>query len=180
MSISGTLTDNEDQCCGQILEHFREAFPTNKKAVRICEIWEKYHLNDLRPECEHQRELGWPEQAAEKVLVTTYKLKPCVLLRQNHIEERSLESLRDTGKAVLTPEERSILKLPYLTKHPETYGPDNYEPDEAEEKTLGWLKPAEHPRGILCKPCPVCGYNYGSEWRYMPIPPEVIEEIMDW
>jgi len=23
--------------------------------------------------------------------------------------------------------------------------------------------------GMLCKPCPMCGYGYGSQWLYRPI-----------
>lgn len=30
------------------------------------------------------------------------------------------------------------------------------------QKALGWLRENEHPDGILCKPCPVCGYKYGT------------------
>ena len=29
-------------------------------------------------------------------------------------------------------------------------------------------------------PCPECGYLYGTEWKFEPIPPEVLEEIESW
>ena len=34
---------------------------------------------------------------------------------------------------------------------------------------------SEHPEGLLSKPCPTCGYPYGSAWLYDPLPPDVIE-----
>ena len=41
------------------------------------------------------------------------------------------------------------------------------------EKCAGNVQP-------LCKPCPVCGYQYGSAWLYEPIPQAIIDEIMAW
>lgn len=35
-----------------------------------------------------------------------------------------------------------------------------------------WARPEEHPRGVLGKPCPVCGYKYGTAWK--------VEEIPQW
>lgn len=42
---------------------------------------------------------------------------------------------------------------------------------------LTWVTPKEHPEGLLTKPCPVCGYRYGSEWLYENIPTDVLSEI---
>lgn len=47
-----------------------------------------------------------------------------------------------------------------------------------ETKTAGWLRPSEHPAGLLTKPCPVCGYEYGSESRKEPLPAEVVAELL--
>jgi hypothetical protein len=33
---------------------------------------------------------------------------------------------------------------------------------------------AEHPEGLLCKPCPVCGYKYGSAWLCEKVPAKVV------
>lgn len=104
------------QCCADLLKYF----PNDNKAARMVEIWQKYHLNDRHPECEHQRELGWREMASEAVSV------------------------------------------------------------DGKTKSRGWLYEVEHESGLLCKPCPVCGYKCGSEWKYMPIPADIIEEIKNW
>lgn len=53
------------QCCDRVLEYF----PNDKKAARMVEIWRQYHLNDMHPECEQQRELGWRETATEAITV---------------------------------------------------------------------------------------------------------------
>lgn len=49
-----------------------------------------------------------------------------------------------------------------------------------ETKRAGWVTEAEHPEGILSKPCPVCGYHYGHEWKTLPIPADVVEQIKGW
>ncbi len=38
---------------------------------------------------------------------------------------------------------------------------------------LSWIRPDEHPEGLLNKPCPVCGYKYGSAWLKQELPNEV-------
>lgn len=40
----------------------------------------------------------------------------------------------------------------------------------------GWVYPREHPRGVLAKPCHACGYRFGTEWLYEPLP----RRILDW
>lgn len=42
---------------------------------------------------------------------------------------------------------------------------------------LAWVTPQEHPDGLLTKPCPVCGYKYGSQWLYEAVPQEIIEYL---
>lgn len=68
------------------------------KWEQFLRVWDRWHLNDMRPGCEHQRELGW-------------------------------------GKKDLTV-------------------------------VTG---------GVLCKPCPVCGYKYGTKWLKEDVPRDVIE-----
>lgn len=45
-------------------------------------------------------------------------------------------------------------------------------PRGVELKALGWVYEREHPDGLLCRPCPVCGYKYGTKWLYRQIPKE--------
>lgn len=79
-------------------------------------------------------------------------------------------------KAVLMSDERNLLNNKFFINAfseelPKTIAP-LYELKNTERKMLGWLYEKDHPEGILCKPCPVCGYEYGSSWKYFPIPEE--------
>ena len=79
---------------GQITDDVRTVSP------RLADLWERWHLNDLRAGCEHQE---------------------------------------DVKRA---------------------------DPDWRERLPVG-------------DSCPVCGYRYGSEWRYEPVPDEVLTEILE-
>jgi hypothetical protein len=54
-------------------------------------------------------------------------------------------------------------------------------------KQGAWIRPSKwvtadqcDKDGILCKPCPVCGYEYGSKWIREDLPKEIIDDIMSW
>ena len=42
---------------------------------------------------------------------------------------------------------------------------------------FGWIRPDEHPNGLLGKPCPVCGYRYGSAWLVDILPGYVVDTL---
>lgn len=52
LSIVGSMKGSH----GQIRERIMEEFKDYKKIVRICEVWERWHLNNLHAGCVHQRE----------------------------------------------------------------------------------------------------------------------------
>lgn len=93
------------QCLDDLAKHM-----TDRTFFELYRLWKLYHLNDMHPECEHQRSLGWPELAEKQI--------------------------KANGRTQLA----------------------------------GWVRESVHPDGLLCKPCPVCGYKYGTQWMYMPIP----------
>ena len=117
--------------CGQCQDEIRMGIPavgwTPEMLIKFCNIWDAWHLNDMRPYCEHQKALGWDELAREKV-----------------------EICHHSSSA--------------------------WEPNTFEMIALGWLYPDEHPAGLLTKPCPVCGYKYGTEWKTEPVP----QDVIDW
>lgn len=43
-----------------------------------------------------------------------------------------------------------------------------------------WVYEKDHPEGVLMKPCPQCGYQYGSAWLFEEIPQEIINEVKTW
>jgi len=40
-----------------------------------------------------------------------------------------------------------------------------------------WTYKKDHPKGLLCEPCPVCGYKYGSAWLKKELPQDVVDFI---
>ena len=60
LSISGNIRDYGKQSMGadgQIADELLAHFP--KRAARLVEIWRRWHLNDMRAGCEHQRAAKW-------------------------------------------------------------------------------------------------------------------------
>lgn len=138
------------------------------------DAWNRWHLNDMRAGCEHQRE--WP--TGEELEIITYRLTPEAFVERRAVEGAIQISMRANGTAAITDDERAILNLPMSTHAaPDADGPGSgrYEVDKRETKTAGWVFPSEHPRGLLTKPCDVCGHKYGSTWRFEPVPEDVLE-----
>lgn len=48
--------------CGQCTDAIRNGSPcdgwTKEMLDKFCSIWDEWHLNDMRPYCKHQKELG--------------------------------------------------------------------------------------------------------------------------
>lgn len=44
---------------------------------------------------------------------------------------------------------------------------------------LGWVRPDEHPEGLMTRPCPTCNYKYWSAWLVEVLPPGVLAELAD-
>jgi hypothetical protein len=45
---------------------------------------------------------------------------------------------------------------------------------DGEKRLAGLTMYDEHPEGLLCKPCPVCGYKYGTAWNKEAVPENVL------
>ena len=166
--------------CGQIDpagETFTSYAPgwDAEKVAEFAHIWRRWHLNDMRAGCEHQR-ANWPDPS-ELAEVVTYKLTRDALTAQNRVRSRIAQDMTALGKCELMAEERELYALPYTTTQtPGADGPTagRYEVKSRERKTIGWLRTDEHPSGILGKPCEVCGYKYGNAWLVEEVPAEVI------
>lgn len=195
LSLSGVVGPMTNGKCmgssGQCVDSIREGIPTEKwtdeMLQKLCDIWERWHLNDMNPYCEHQKELGWDELAKKKVTLYHYTLNAEAQRKKRDAESEARKALKE-GKT-FTPSEEQVFfaNLPYsLTKHEKLNVEEekNYEPRKesftgysgpTEIESLGMLKPEDHPEGILTKECPVCGYKYGTAWKIEEIPEEVIE-----
>lgn len=144
------------------------------RAAKLSAIWDEWHLNDMRAHCEHQlRDHGWELE------------KPCAvhdfsLTREGHkargaLHERILAECAANGSATVTPDEQEILRGPgYYTSHVETPLP-GYELKKTKVSPACSTHRKEHPDGLLCEPCPTCGYKYGSQWRSEEVPTDAID-----
>jgi hypothetical protein len=95
---------------------------------------------------------------------------------QNKIKERSIDILKNAKTVQLTAEEQEILSMPLSIKLPDyAPSPEGYKETSRETKSSTWFYEKEHPEGVLYKPCPVCGYKYGSSWLKEEVPQDVID-----
>lgn len=196
LSICGVIGPMNNGDCkgsaGQCVDEIRQGMPTEEwtpeMLKKFCNIWDEWHLNDMHPECEHQRELGWNEQAKEKVILYHYKLNDESIKLQKQAKEESLAALKNGETFTPTKEQSLYASLEYfydtyekiednseLAKYYVPYKSCTGTPVE-ETKTRGWVRFEESPLGMLGKPCPVCGYQYGSSWNKVEVP----QEIIDW
>lgn len=191
LSICGVIgprsNGNADGSCGQCISEIRSGEPnknwTAKVLQKFCDIWYRWHLNDMRPYCQHQKDLGWDKLAVKKVTLYNYTLRNEWFCKKREIYNEVKKILGETGQVFLTEYEREIWNLPLSVHTWKPLDDVRYEPQKqqewnegpTEEKTLGWLSPEEHPDGILGKSCPVCGYKYGTSWLKEDVPEDVLQ-----
>ena len=58
--ISGNCRGSAGQCQDEIRKGVPKAPWTKEMVDKLCDIWDRWHLNDKRAGCEHQRALGLP------------------------------------------------------------------------------------------------------------------------
>lgn len=152
---------------------------TLKDIRKLYDIWNKHHLNDMHPGCIHQDAWG----TDKKIVVYRYGFGNAYMKKKNNLREVCItdpkkaqedalilknvdtwfkKGLQDR-KENLPPEMQELLDKGYLSLN------------KKEEETAGWVHYETHSEGLLCKPCEVCGYKYGSGWLRRDVPLEVIK-----
>lgn len=190
LSVSGVQGPYGGDCrgsAGQCIDAIDEVTSyaegiTQKWCEQTKSIWKRWHLNDMRAGCEHQRD--W--NTSEELTVTRYSwgdkyhelrrsVEGCTnpadgarfgadLARINaEFEKINLHGYTSTGQHKWNQEHFDLFKSGFIKE------------DKKETKKSGWTYENEHERGILCKPCPVCGYKYGNAWLFERLSDEVIE-----
>lgn len=155
----------------------------SEKWLDLLDIWKRWHLNDMKANCEHQ--VG-PEWESKEITLYHFRLAPHVVEARKDAVKRVQKCLETGEPFTPTTDEvaRANMKESLTLDTPDApagYVPNGprYENDHynraSETKRSGWVKPSEHPKGILCKPCAVCGYKYGTEWKSEEVPAEVLE-----
>ena len=182
---------------GQCVDEIRAGRPgvgwNEEMLQKFCEIWERWHLNDMKPYCQHMKELGWDEQAKERVKIDTWTLTKEAMQMKRDAENRAIECLRNGEVFRPTKDETAYARMKHsLILYNEEdvsyrYGKlyrDAYELKEkdclgrptTEYKIRGWIRYDECNLGFIGRPCPVCGYRYGTSW----IKEEVPRDVIDW
>lgn len=163
------------------------------RVYKLACVWEAWHLNDMHPECEHQRELGWPKLATKDVTIYTWRLTAEARDAQRMAKRAALSAAKRGDAFTPTPQQVQALNLEDFSQTTTQSPPEGFEQFyTASDSTLfphiktlpaGHTHHAEysghgdtHPDGLLCKPCPVCGYEYGSRRNTIEVP----EDVLKW
>jgi hypothetical protein len=185
--------DNDDRYDKPLTPEQIEFAPgwDRERWLDLLDVWHRWHLNDISPMCEHQREQGWGKLSEQKATLYFFRLTESTRKRQDAVKKASLHAAERGETFEPKPADVKYLLLPYEVKWHRAELPEgvaaHYEPRTSlykgdshgatEVKALGWLYPEEHPDGLLCRACSVCGYKYGSAWRKEDVPADVIKFI---
>lgn len=195
LSIHGVVGPLSNGNCnggaGQCQDEIRGGVPTNdwtpEMVQKFCDIWDAWHLNDMRPYCAHQKELGWDKIAGERVTMYHYKMNMEAVNKRNEAKRAAETALMNGETFTPTAEQTKYAAMRYaIASWKELTGDalNDYEPKKplfagdtgfTETKLLGWMRPDEHPDGLLGRECPVCGYQYGHAWKKEEVPADVLE-----
>jgi len=148
---------------------------TAEMVEKLSQVWKAWHLNDMRAGCEHQRVASDP---SEKVEVVTYRLTDEARTQIRGLKALNLARLQAGETVTSTQDEIALLSLPRETHQaPDADGPGSgrYEVARRGTRPIGTTYPSEHPRGLLMKACPECGYQYGSTWLTEEVPADVLD-----
>lgn len=146
-------------------------------------IWDRWHLNDMRSACLHQRDWPFDEELTLQELTwgdSYYQMR-------QKAENGELEGVQYAAWSELHKLVQSLTTASNRPKHPVLWGAEADALIEhgwlkfgrSETTAARWTYPSEHPQGLLAKPCPECGYKYGSAWLYEPLPQDVIDWVME-
>lgn len=206
LSISGvegpTRNGNCIGACGQIVMHLSEpgALDTFLPAPgwnvdgfkRFLSIWDRWHLNHMNAATPEMRAAGWIEKAATPIYIWRFTMSAESLACKKAAEYAAGEALKAGQTFTPTPAQTAAAVMPYQVDiysldgdaAPET--PDGYERRRSihsggaelpERKTLGWVKPSEHPEGLLTRAMDGDPRGYGSAWYREDVPEDVLAEL---
>lgn len=178
---------------GQCVDEVAKLFPDDAKLQRMCKIWERWHLNDMRAGCEHQRELPEFQPRYEPALEISVEyhayrtLEVAAYKDETSPEAKLLANLQAFDlkpfQKVLMTQERADKLCAWLgdwADQTTKYAKGHNLIINKVEIPLHHTYPKDHPLGFLTKPCPVCGYRYGSKWLKEELPEDVVKEIESW
>ena len=139
---------------------------TGKTLSNLKELY-KYGGAYMCPDCEHLINI---KQSDKLLTIHRYILNS---------EGLRLSKIRDIKPFSIDVED-GIKNFPTaLYEHDYTYNYKNERVPRIKEEIANWVRHTPYtPNGILGKPCPICGYRYGSSWRQINIPEKDFKRII--
>lgn len=151
--------------------------------------WDRWHLNDMNAADSEMKAAGWGELARREVFRYGYRLTREASAAKAAAEAAALAALKAGETFTPTPEQTAAVILPLwcdiwaYASEGEPAPPAGYERkkdhrgevERPERKTLGWVKPTEHPDGLLGRKLREDGPGYGSAWFREEVPAEVLD-----
>lgn len=136
-------------------------------------LWDRLHLNTMRPNCEHQADL--PTRELIDVTPFTWSPKFYKLRQQAERGELSVEdyaAYRLTAKVVDAAcfgwdAPKDIALLPQAAR--DLLADGLLQIEKHERKPRGSVSFREHTLGLLSRPCETCGYRYGNAHVLHPL-----------
>ena len=158
---------------------------------KLREVWAAWHLNDMRAHSPEMAALGWPEEARREILCYEFSPEMPAIEASNAAKNAALAALKAGETFTPTPAQSAAYKAPYSVKiwafpeEGEPAAPAGYKRARhisgggvkaPERKTLGWVKPSEHPAGLLGRKVnPEDSHGYGGKWWREEVPAAVLE-----
>lgn len=197
-----TLRGDAKGGCGQISMHEWEFANyahgwTADKVQRLRQIWDEWHLNDMRAYDAAMKRDGWREKAATPMLGYEFRRTTQADNDARAVKEQALAALKAGETFTPTPWQVEVSNRPYSYTEWVAEGEAEPAPKEhyerarhigghwngdiksPEHKTLGWLYPKDHPEGLLARKHPESGNGYGSAWYSEDVPDDVLQWLAD-
>lgn len=187
--------------CGQIDMHLRERggldgyIPadgwTLEMVNQLLQIWRDHHLNDMKPYDAEMLAAGWPDKAKIELIGYRFTINSETINQQRSIKDAAQAKLNAGESARYSAADLAIVKMPYdmtIWQYPDAPAPacpDGYKAGDyrgekqTERKALGWLRPEEHPDGMLGRKLRADVPAYGSRWFKHDIPESVLQWLAD-
>lgn len=167
---------------------------------KLIEVWREWHLNDMRPYCAHQKALGWDRLAKEELTLYHWTITHQAYDAQRGTIKRAKQAIKAGETFTPTYVDVVLANLEHeITTEIDRLSADiaeYYKPEKdsivvrkqhIETKIAGHVywggvedtyctKTNKHSKGLLCKPCPECGHEYGGKWQFEAVP----DDVLDW
>lgn len=178
LSISGSeysgataASQRREESFGQITETARrvtESKLSRGQIDRLCDIWDRWHLNGMQAGCEHQRAAHWHicpghygYPGEDRVNCLTADLVPHVYRMEKDRQRQAQVFVKRLEREWNAAHALDIVTLEREPRRMYTFSINSYRCEF----------------DMLSQPCPVCGYKYGSAWLHEELPESIISEL---